>query len=54
MMSINESWIWLGPVVAFCLYLMLQHVVVDIFRGLVKDLKLETGNSKLEAEKQND
>ena len=39
MMGINESWIWLGPLLIFSLFLMLQCVVVDIFRGLVKELK---------------
>ena len=47
MMGINESWIWLGPLLIFCLFLMLQRVVADIFRGFVEDVKLETGNWKL-------
>ena len=48
MMGINESWIWLGPLLIFCLFLMLQHVVADIFRGAVKEMRSDVGSQKSE------
>ena len=31
MMSINESWVWLGPLLVFCFVVVLIAQVVDVF-----------------------
>jgi len=40
MMSINESWIWLGPLLVVCFGIALFAVVVDIFKGAIKELTI--------------
>ena len=44
MMSINESWVWLGPMLAVCFGIVLIAQVVDVFTA--EDAETAKGKNK--------
>lgn len=37
-MAINESWIWLGPLLLVCFGIMIVAVVVDLFSEINEEM----------------
>ena len=46
MMSINESWVWLGPLLLVCFGIVLIAQVVDVFKSPRTSLGKEMCNEK--------